>query len=87
MEEYVSDINYDNIGKLYKKKQAECIDETFPNEMKEGVNDRNENKNENYDKEKNKGEITDYESTKIDESTCSGDRFYDIFDKEEEIIT
>ena len=23
----------------------------------------------------------------FDESTCSGDRYYDIFDKEEEIIT
>ena len=34
--------------------------------MKEGVNDRNENKNENYD-EKNEGETTYSDSTTIDE--------------------
>ena len=75
--------------------------------MEEGVNDRNENKNEKYDEEKEEGETKDSDSTKIDEgkgvvnerggkdadldefdaSTCSGDRFYDIFDKGEEIIT
>ena len=75
--------------------------------MKEGVNDRKENKNEKFDEKKKEGETTDYDSTTIDEvkgainervgkdvdldefyaSTCSGDRFYDIFDKEEEIIT
>ena len=85
-----------------KEKEAECIDGTFSDEMEEGVNDRNENKNKNYDEEKNEGETTDYDSTTIDEgkgvmnerggkdvdldefdpSTCSGDRFYDIFDKE-----
>ena len=35
--------------------------------MEEGVNDRNENKSENYDEEKNEGETTDSDSTTIDE--------------------
>ena len=75
--------------------------------MEEGVNDRNNNKNEKYDEGKNEYETTDYTSTTIgegivlidergvkgveldefDASTCSGDSFYDIFDKEEKIIT
>ena len=29
----------------------------------------------------------DVDFCKFDESTCSGDTYYDIFDKEEEIIT
>ena len=29
----------------------------------------------------------DVDLYEFDESTCSGDRYYDIFDKEEEIIT
>ena len=37
----------------YKEKQAECIDETFFDEMEEGVNDINGRKNENCDEEKN----------------------------------
>ena len=41
MEKCVSDINDDNNGKNYKGKEAECIDETFPDEMEECVNDRN----------------------------------------------
>ena len=40
----------------------------------------------------NKGVINerggkDADLYELDESTCSGDRYYDIFDKEEEIIT
>ena len=101
MEKCVSDINDDNTEKDYREKEAEWIYETFPDEMEEGVNDRNENKNDNYDGEKNEGETTDSDSTIIDEgkglinewggkdvdldefdaSTCSGDRFYNIFDK------
>ena len=101
MEKCVSDINDDKNEKNYKGKEVELIDETFPGDMEEGVNDRNQNKNENYDGEKNEGETTDSDSTTIDEdkgvinerggkdidlnefyaSTCSGDRFYDIFDK------
>ena len=67
MEECVSDINDYKNEKSYKEKQAECIDESFPGEMEEGVNDRNENKSENYDEEKNEGETTDSDSTTIDE--------------------
>ena len=35
--------------------------------MEEGVNDRNENKNEKYDEEKEEDETVDYDSTTIDE--------------------
>ena len=103
MEEDVSDINDDKNKKKYKEKEAELIYDTFPEEMEEGVYDRNNNKNEKYDGENNKGETTDSDSTKMDKdkglineiggkdvdlyevdaSTCSGDRFNDIFDKEE----
>ena len=41
------------------------MDETFPDEMQEGVNDRNENKTGDYD-EKNEDETTDYDSTTSD---------------------
>ena len=44
--------------------EAECLDDTFPDEMEEGVNDRNKNKNEKYDEEKEEGETTDSDSTK-----------------------
>ena len=103
MEEGVNDITDDKSEKNDEEKEAECLDDTSPDEMEEGVYDGNENKNEKYDEEKDKGETTDYDSTKMDEgkgvinerggkdvdldgfdaSTCSGDRFYDIFDKEE----
>ena len=38
--------------------------------MEEGVNDTNENKNENYYEGEKEGEITDSDSTTIDE--CKG---------------
>ena len=42
MKECVSDINDDKNEHNYKEKEDECIDETLPNEMEEGVNDRND---------------------------------------------
>ena len=47
---------------IYKEKEAECIDDTFPDEMEECVYDRNKIKNK-YDQGKNEGETTDSDST------------------------
>ena len=44
MEKVVRDINEDKNEKIYKEKEAECIYYTFPDEMEEGVNYRNEKK-------------------------------------------
>ena len=38
MEEGVSDINDVNNQENYEGKEDECIDDTFPDEMEEGVN-------------------------------------------------
>ena len=46
-------------------KEAECLYDTSYDDTEEGVNDRNDNKNEKYDEEKESDEITDYHSTKI----------------------
>ena len=43
------------------------MDDTFPDEMKECVYDRKNNKNEKYDEGKNDDETKDSESTTIDE--------------------
>ena len=79
------------------------MDDTSPDDMDEGVNYRNKNKNEKYYEEKEEVQTTYSDSTTIgegkgviderggkginldefDASTCSGDRFYDSFDKEE----
>ena len=67
IEEYVSDINDDNIEKKYKEKEAECIDETLPDDMEEGVYARNKNKNEKYDDREKEGETIDSDSTTMDE--------------------
>ena len=67
MEEDVSDINDDKNEKYYKRKEAECIDETLPDDMEERVRDRNNNKNEKYDQEEKEGETTNYKSTTMDE--------------------
>ena len=47
MEECVKDINDDKNEKNDEEKEAECLDYTSPDEIEEGVNDRNDNKNEN----------------------------------------
>ena len=52
MEEGVKDINDDNNEIYDEGKEAQCHDDTSPDEMEEGVNDINDNKNERYDKEK-----------------------------------
>ena len=67
MEDGVSDINDENNERNYKGTEAECLDDTFSDEMREGVNDKNENKNEKYDEEKEDGKTTDSDSTTIDE--------------------
>ena len=66
MEEEVSDINDNNNENIYKEKEAECIHDTFPDEMEECVYDRNNNNNEKYDKGENEDETTDYERTTMD---------------------
>ena len=67
MKEDVSDINDNKNKNIYKEKEAECIDNTFPDEIQEGIYDRNNNKNEKYDEGKNEDETTDYNSTTLDE--------------------
>ena len=67
MEEYVSDINDDKNENNYREKEAECIDDTLPDDIEEGVYDRNNNKNEKYDEGKNEGETKDSDSTTMDE--------------------
>ena len=37
---------------IHEEKEAECIDDTLPHEMEEGVYDKNNNKNEKYDEGK-----------------------------------
>ena len=103
MEERVYDINDDKNEKNDEYIEAECLDDTPPYDIEEGVSDRNYNKNEKYYEENEEVETTDSGSTKIgegkgvidgiggkdvdlyefDASNCSGDRFYDIFYKDE----
>ena len=46
MEEVVKDIN-DDKNEIYDEgKEAECLDETSPDDIEEGVNDRNDNNEE-----------------------------------------
>ena len=99
MEEGVSDRKDDKNEKNDEEKEAECLDDTIPFDMEEGVKDIN-------DEVKNEGETTDSESTtmdegkgvnnekvgenvdldELDESTCYDDKYYDIYDNEEENI-
>ena len=67
MEEDISDINDNNNEKVYKDKEAECIDDTLPYEMEECVYDKNNNKNEKSDEGGKEGETTDSKSTTMDE--------------------
>ena len=49
MEEVVKDIN-DDKNEIYDEgKEAECLDDTSPDDMEECVNDKNDNKKEKYD--------------------------------------
>ena len=45
MEEDVKDINDEIIDIYDEEKEAELLDDSSPDEMEEGVNDRNDNKN------------------------------------------
>ena len=49
MQEGVNDRNDDKNEKKYEGKEAECLDDTSPDQMEEDVNDINDNKNEKYD--------------------------------------
>ena len=75
MEECVYDRN-NNKNEKYddREKEGETIDSdsTTMDEGKGVINERG---------------VKDVDLDEFDKSTCSGDRYYDIFDKEEEIIT
>ena len=45
MEEGVKDINDEIIDIYDEEKEPELLDDSSPDEMEEGVNDRNDNKN------------------------------------------
>ena len=49
MQEGVSDINDDKNEIIDEEKEAECLDDTSPDEMEEGVNYRKDDKNEKND--------------------------------------
>ena len=52
MEEGVSERKDDNNENNYKGKEAECPDNTPPDDMEEGASDRKDDKNEKNDEEK-----------------------------------
>ena len=65
MEEVLKYIDFNKYEIHDEGKEAECLDETSPDEMEEVLNDRNDNKNEKYDEEKQTDETTDSDSTTI----------------------
>ena len=75
MEEGVSETKDDK--KKYEEKEAECPDDTPPESttMDGGKGVNNEKVGENVDLDE------------LDESTCYDDKYYDIYDNEEENIT
>ena len=96
MQESVSDRKDDKNGENDEGKEAEFPDDTPPDDMEEGVNyinDEGKNEVETTDSESNTmdefkgvnnekgGKYVDLDE--FDEPTCSGDRYFDIFDKEE----
>ena len=40
MEEVVSDRNYDKSEEIDEEKEAECLDDTSPDDMEEGMSDK-----------------------------------------------
>ena len=49
MEESVSERKYDKNENIDEGKEAECPDDTPPDDMEEGVSDRKDDKNKNND--------------------------------------
>ena len=52
MEESVSDGNYDNNKNNNEGKEAECLDDTSPVDMEEGLSDKKGENNEKISREK-----------------------------------
>ena len=87
----------DNNERIDEVKEAECPDGTPPDDMEEGLSERNNNKNKKYDEGKNEGETTNSESTTIyggkfvnnEEfgNNVNLDEFYDIYDNDDKNIT